>query len=226
MLLINGGIVRRRSWILQSDVDEQVDKSSDDVAVIALPVDPEVTREELLQAVPGVEAVRLHHLRHRGSEIEERIVGIHRHDFGALAVGERVGFAGFFEDGARLTGIEEEAIGPQPSDHCGLVVDSGRGGEALLASATAVVVVFERVGEFWGGFVVEIGGVHRFVDVGVGVGAEREGFRAVDAGRPRPWRRGGGGGGGGGIVGFEKKWEFHFLTHLIGNEWEELRVWC
>ncbi|KAG6430601.1 hypothetical protein SASPL_108671 [Salvia splendens] len=85
-------------------VDEQIDIGSDDVAVIGAVVESEVTSEQLVEAV---EAVRLHHLRHRRSEIEERIVGIDGRDFDAVVVA----VTRLFEDGPRLAWIEEEAIG-------------------------------------------------------------------------------------------------------------------
>lgn len=223
-MLVGGGrrIDRRRRELrrLEGDVDEQIDEGSDDVAVIALLIDPEVTRQQLLQAVPALEAVSLHHLRHRRPEIEVRIVGVHGHDSGAVAVGEGGGARRrlrLLEDGAGLAGIEEEAIGAESSDHGALVGDIVRGGEALAAAAAlgGVADAEEGVGgsgEVGGGLVVEIGGVHGFVDVGIGVGAEGEGFGACGAGWPRPGQ-GGGGGGGGGIGGFEQKGKFTFLAH-------------
>ncbi|PON70270.1 hypothetical protein PanWU01x14_081940 [Parasponia andersonii] len=61
-----------------SEINEQIDKSSDDKPVIVLAINPQIPSQELFQTLPILHAMHLHHLLHRPSKIGARIVRIHR----------------------------------------------------------------------------------------------------------------------------------------------------
>lgn len=121
-------------------MNQQIDEGSHNIPMIALPVDSEIAGQQLLQAIPILQAMGLHHFLHRDPEIQERISRLHRHDCGAFLVRKVVvRFFGFFQDGTRVSWLEEQPLGPHPSNHrrlvVGLLAYLRCGGETVFAVA-------------------------------------------------------------------------------------------
>ncbi|PON68685.1 hypothetical protein TorRG33x02_261650 [Trema orientale] len=61
-----------------SEINEQIDKSSDDKPVIVLAINPQIPSQELFQTLPILHSMHLHHLLHRPPKIGIRVVRLHR----------------------------------------------------------------------------------------------------------------------------------------------------